>query len=132
MLRDVSFSVEQGQIAAILGPNGAGKTTTLRAVSGVLRPSGRVTFDGDDIAGKSPEAIARLGIAHVPEGRGTFAGLSVEENLRVGALPAPRPEGVAADIDRCYGTSRACASAAPTPPATSAAASSRCSRWRAG
>ena len=100
VLRDVSFSVEQGQIAAILGPNGAGKTTTLRAVSGVLRPSGHVRFDGDDITGKSPDAIARLGIAHVPEGRGTFAGLSVEENLRVGGYL--RSEGVAEDIERCY------------------------------
>ena len=100
VLRDVSFSVEQGQIAAILGPNGAGKTTTLRAVSGVLRPSGRVSFDGDDITGKSPEAIARLGIAHVPEGRGTFAGLSVEENLRVGGYL--RSDGVAEDIERSY------------------------------
>jgi branched-chain amino acid transport system ATP-binding protein len=100
VLRDVSFDVEEGQVAAILGPNGAGKTTTLRAVSGLLRPSGRVTFDGQDLVGKSPEAIARLGIAHVPEGRGTFSGLSVEENLRVGAYL--RGDGVGEDIERCY------------------------------
>jgi branched-chain amino acid transport system ATP-binding protein len=100
VLRDVSFAVEEGQVAAILGPNGAGKTTTLRAVSGLIRPSGRVTFDGQDLVGKNPEAIARLGIAHVPEGRGTFAGLSVEENLRVGAYL--RGDGVADDIERCY------------------------------
>ena len=100
VLREMSFAVEQGQVAAILGPNGAGKTTTLRAVSGLIRPSGRVTFDGQDLVGKSPEAIARLGIAHVPEGRGTFAGLSVEENLRVGAFL--RGDGVAEDIERCY------------------------------
>jgi branched-chain amino acid transport system ATP-binding protein len=100
VLREMSFAVEQGQVAAILGPNGAGKTTTLRAVSGLIRPSGRVTFDGQDLVGKSPEAIARLGIAHVPEGRGTFAGLSVEENLRVGAYL--RGDGVAEDIERCY------------------------------
>jgi branched-chain amino acid transport system ATP-binding protein len=100
VLREVSFAVEEGQVAAILGPNGAGKTTTLRAVSGLIRPSGRVTFDGQDLVGKNPEAIARLGIAHVPEGRGTFAGLTVEENLRVGAYL--RGEGVAEDIERCY------------------------------
>jgi branched-chain amino acid transport system ATP-binding protein len=100
VLREMSFAVEQGQVAAILGPNGAGKTTTLRAVSGLIRPSGRVTFDGQDLVGKSPEAIARLGIAHVPEGRGTFAGLSVEENLRVGAYL--RGDGVAEDMERCY------------------------------
>jgi branched-chain amino acid transport system ATP-binding protein len=100
VLREMSFAVEHGQVAAILGPNGAGKTTTLRAVSGLIRPSGRVTFDGQDLVGKSPEAIARLGIAHVPEGRGTFAGLSVEENLRVGAYL--RGDGVAEDIERCY------------------------------
>ena len=100
VLRDVSFDVEEGQVAAILGPNGAGKTTTLRAVSGLLRPSGRVTFDGQDLVGKSPEAIARLGIAHVPEGRGTFSGLTVEENLRVGAYL--RGDGVGEDIERCY------------------------------
>ena len=102
VLRDVSFSVEQGQVAAILGPNGAGKTTTLRAVSGLLKPSGRVTFDGEDIVGKSPEAIARLGIAHVPEGRGTFAGLTVEENLRVGAYLRSDSAAVAEDVERCY------------------------------
>jgi branched-chain amino acid transport system ATP-binding protein len=100
VLREMSFAVEHGQVAAILGPNGAGKTTTLRAVSGLIRPSGRVTFDGQDLVGKSPEAIARLGIAHVPEGRGTFAGLSVEENLRVGAYL--RSNGVSDDIERCY------------------------------
>ena len=102
VLRDVSFSVEQGQVAAILGPNGAGKTTTLRAVSGVLKPSGRVTFDGQDLVGESPEAIARMGIAHVPEGRGTFAGLTVEENLRVGAYLRSDPAAVAEDVERCY------------------------------
>jgi branched-chain amino acid transport system ATP-binding protein len=100
VLRDVSFAVERGQVAAILGPNGAGKTTTLRAVSGLLRPSGRVGFDGQDIVGLKPEAIARLGIAHVPEGRGTFAGLTVEENLRVGAYL--RKDGTREDMERCF------------------------------
>ena len=103
VLRDVSFAVEEGQVAAILGPNGAGKTTTLRAVSGVLRPSGRVTFDGNDLVGLKPEAIAKLGIAHVPEGRGTFAELSVEDNLRVGAYLRGDADGVTADMERCFG-----------------------------
>jgi branched-chain amino acid transport system ATP-binding protein len=102
VLRELSFSVEEGQVAAILGPNGAGKTTTLRALSGLLRPEGRVVFDGQEIVGLKPEAIARLGIAHVPEGRGTFGGLSVEENLRVGAYLRRDGDGVAEDIERCY------------------------------
>jgi branched-chain amino acid transport system ATP-binding protein len=102
VLREVSFAVEEGQVAAILGPNGAGKTTTLRAVSGLLRPAGRVTFDGRDLVGLKPEAIARFGIAHVPEGRGTFSGLSVEENLRVGAYLRRDGNGVGEDIERCF------------------------------
>ncbi len=85
----------------MLGPNGAGKTTMLRALSGVVRPRGTVSFAGQDVAGKKPEAIARLGIAQVPEGRGTFTGLTVRENLRVGAL-SRRDGDVKADIDRCF------------------------------
>jgi branched-chain amino acid transport system ATP-binding protein len=102
ILREVSFSVEEGQVAAILGPNGAGKTTTLRAVSGILKPAGRVTFDGHDLVGMKPDAIARLGLAHVPEGRGTFAALTVEENLRVGAYLRSDSKGVSEDIERCF------------------------------
>jgi branched-chain amino acid transport system ATP-binding protein len=102
ILREVSFAVEEGQVAAILGPNGAGKTTTLRAVSGILRPKGRVSFDGKDLVGLKPDAIARLGIAHVPEGRGTFAALTVEENLRVGAYLRSDADGVADDVERCF------------------------------
>jgi branched-chain amino acid transport system ATP-binding protein len=103
VLRGLSFSVEEGQVAAILGPNGAGKTTTLRAVSGVVRPRGRVTFDGRSIGGMRPQRIARLGIAHVPEGRGTFNGLSVAENLRVGAYRRRGDgAGIKADVERCF------------------------------
>jgi branched-chain amino acid transport system ATP-binding protein len=87
VLRDVSFAVEEGQVETILGPNGAGKTTTLRALSGMVRRRGRVVFDGRELAKAAPERVARLGVAHVPEGRGTFTDLTVEENLRVGAYP---------------------------------------------
>jgi branched-chain amino acid transport system ATP-binding protein len=84
-LHGVSLRVGEGEMVAILGANGAGKTTTLRAVSGTVRKSGEVRFAGKSIARRSPERIARLGIAHVPEGRGLFAELSVWENLRMGA-----------------------------------------------
>ena len=102
VLRDVSLEVEEGKVAAVLGPNGAGKTTVLRAISGTLRPSGRVSIDGRSITGMDPSKIARLGIAHVPEGRGTFAGLTVEENLSVGAYRRRDGAGVRRDRDRCY------------------------------
>ena len=84
-LHGVSLSVSEGEIVAVLGANGAGKTTTLRAISGTVRRSGAIRFAGKGIAGRSPEAVARLGIAHVPEGRGTLSELSVAENLRLGA-----------------------------------------------
>ncbi len=84
-LHGVSLQVEEGKIAAVLGANGAGKTTTLRAVSGTVKRSGRIVFAGRTLGRRGPEAIARLGIAHVPEGRGTFAELTVLENLRLGA-----------------------------------------------
>jgi branched-chain amino acid transport system ATP-binding protein len=84
-LHDVSLSVEEGQIAAVLGANGAGKTTTLRAISGNVRREGIVRFGGRSLDHAGPDAVARLGIAHVPEGRGTFAELTVWENLRLGA-----------------------------------------------
>jgi branched-chain amino acid transport system ATP-binding protein len=86
-LHGVSLSVEEGQIVSVLGPNGAGKTTTLRAVSGTVRTTGAISFGGRR-AGRSPEAAARLGIAHVPEGRGTFTELTVWENLRLGGYTA--------------------------------------------
>jgi branched-chain amino acid transport system ATP-binding protein len=89
VIRDVDLAVRPGEVVALLGANGAGKTTTLRVVSGLVKPmSGRVVFDGADLAKVSPSARARLGIAHVPEGRGLFFGLTVAEHLRV----APRGE----------------------------------------
>jgi branched-chain amino acid transport system ATP-binding protein len=84
-LHGVSLGVDEGQIAAVLGANGAGKTTTLRAISGTVRRGGEVRFAGRRLGRVGPDAAARLGIAHVPEGRGTFAELSVWENLRLGA-----------------------------------------------
>jgi branched-chain amino acid transport system ATP-binding protein len=94
-LHGVSLSVDEGQIVSVLGPNGAGKTTTLRAISGTVRTTGEIVFDGKRI-GRAPDATARLGVAHVPEGRGTFAELTVWENLRLGAYTAGR----APDFDR--------------------------------
>jgi branched-chain amino acid transport system ATP-binding protein len=84
-LEGVSLAVEQGQIVAVLGANGAGKTTTLRSISGTVKRSGQILFDGKPLGRRGPESVARLGVAHVPEGRGTFAELSVEENLKLGA-----------------------------------------------
>ena len=84
-VRDLDLHIDPGEIVALLGPNGAGKTTTLRAISGIVRPmSGSIRFDGQDLARRSPAARARLGIAHVPEGRGVFFGLTVEEHFRLG------------------------------------------------
>jgi branched-chain amino acid transport system ATP-binding protein len=83
-LHGVSLAVEEGQAVSLLGANGAGKTTTLRAISGTVRTSGRVTFAGRQIARHSPESIARLGIAHVPEGRGIYGELTVWENVLLG------------------------------------------------
>ena len=90
-VRDVTLSVAEGQVTAVLGANGAGKTTTLLAVSGLVKArAGSVTFDGQSLLGMAPERIARLGIAHVPAGRGIFPGLSVADNLRMGLYGAGR------------------------------------------
>ncbi len=84
-LHGVSFRVERGAIVALLGANGAGKTTSLRAISGVTKHSGSIELDGVRLNGRAPEDIARMGVAHVPEGRGTLSELSVWENLALGA-----------------------------------------------
>ena len=98
VLHGVSLSVGEGEICAILGPNGAGKTTLLRALSGVVKGRGSVRLDGSELLGRSPDTLARQGVAHVPEGRGTFMPLTVEENLRLGAYT--RKAGVEADLER--------------------------------
>jgi len=99
-LHGVTLRVDEGQIVAVLGANGAGKTTTLRAISSTVRRSGEIRFDGKPLGRRSPEGVARLGIAHVPEGRGTFAELSVAENLRLGAYT--RRGSSKADLDRVH------------------------------
>jgi branched-chain amino acid transport system ATP-binding protein len=101
-LHGVALTVEEGTIVALLGANGAGKTTTLRAISGLVRKSGEVVFDGRRITRYSAERIARLGIAHVPEGRGLIAELSVRDNLRLGAH-LRRGDGVKDDLAAVYG-----------------------------
>ncbi|MGZ4335112.1 MAG: ABC transporter ATP-binding protein [Gaiellaceae bacterium] len=96
VIRDVELEVAAGEVVALLGPNGAGKTTTLRAVSGLVKPlAGRVVFSGADLAGASPSARARAGIAHVPEGRGLFFGLTVAEHFRLGHRSERLDEAVA-------------------------------------
>ena len=92
-LHGVSLTVDEGEVVALLGPNGAGKTTTLRSISSMTRTSGDIVFDGRGIARRSPEYAARLGIAHVPEGRGLFPELTVWENLRMGAVGPGRGRG---------------------------------------
>jgi branched-chain amino acid transport system ATP-binding protein len=97
------LAVQEHGITTLLGANGAGKTTTLRAICNMMvRVSGEIRFAGERIDGKATEEIARRGVAHVPEGRGTFLDLSVEENLRIGAY-VRRDKEVVADFDRLYG-----------------------------
>lgn len=102
VLHGLDIEVEEGTVSVILGANGAGKTTTLRALSGSLRHvEGDIAFDGRNITRLAPHQIARLGIAHVPQGRGTFTDLTVEENLRLGAI-SRSDRGVQGDLDRFY------------------------------
>ena len=102
VLLGIDIEVNEGEMVVILGANGAGKTTTMRAVSGTVARSGSIIFDGQEIVSESAESIVRLGIAHVPQGRGTFADLTVEENLRIGAYI--RKDSVESDIERWYET----------------------------
>ena len=102
VLFDVGFSVPQGRITALLGANGAGKTTTLRAICQMVRTRSSVRLAGQQLVGLTTEGVARLGVAHVPDGRGTFTALTVEENLRLGAHLRRDRAAVAEDIDRTY------------------------------
>ena len=99
-LHGVSLTVGEGEVVAVLGANGAGKTTTLRAVSGTVKRSGEIVFAGNRISRRPPEAVARFGIAHVPEGRGTLTDLSVRENLRLGAYVRRDRAGIREDEQR--------------------------------
>jgi branched-chain amino acid transport system ATP-binding protein len=101
-LHDVSLSVDEGEVVALLGANGAGKTTTLRAISGMVRTAGEITFGGRSIARRRPESVARLGVAHVPEGRGLFSELTVWENIRMGAVVKNR-KALRAETQRIFG-----------------------------
>ena len=86
VLHGIDLYVEEGEVAVVLGANGAGKTTTIRSICQMVSTKGSITFDGQSLVGKSTTDIARLGVAHVPQGRGTFSDLTVEENLEVGAF----------------------------------------------
>jgi branched-chain amino acid transport system ATP-binding protein len=103
VLFGLDLAVEEGGITALLGANGAGKTTTLRALCGMVRARGEIRFAGQSIASLPTETIVRRGIAHVPEGRGTFSRQTVEENLQIGAITRRDRAGIAADIERVYG-----------------------------
>jgi branched-chain amino acid transport system ATP-binding protein len=100
VLHGINLSVEQGAIVALMGANGAGKTTTFRAITGAIWTSGTVRFDGKVLKNNSPEASARLGIAHVPEGRGTLSALTVRENLALGAYTQKDSKRTRAAYDR--------------------------------
>ena len=102
-LHDLDFALDEGAVVTLLGANGAGKTTTLRALCGMVRMTGDIRFDGRSIAGRATEDVVRLGIAHVPEGRGTFVRMTVEENLRLGAMTRRDRAAITADIDEIYG-----------------------------
>jgi branched-chain amino acid transport system ATP-binding protein len=103
VLHGITFAMEEGTITALLGANGAGKTTTLRALCGMVRTEGEIRFGEKRIDGRATEDIVRLGIAHVPDGRGTFVNLTTEENLRLGAYTRKDREVVEQDLQRVYG-----------------------------
>ena len=101
-LHGLGFDLDERQIRTLLGANGAGKTTVLRALTGMVRTAGEIRFEGNRISGRATEDIVRLGIAHVPEGRGTFLRVTVEENLQLGAMTRRDRAGIAADIEQVY------------------------------
>ena len=102
VLHGVSMAVEEGSVAVLLGANGAGKTTTLRAISGLIRCEGSVKLDDRELRGQAADNVARLGVAHAAEGRGTFTDLTVEENLRVGAFRRADRDGIVQDLEKMY------------------------------
>jgi branched-chain amino acid transport system ATP-binding protein len=102
VLHGLSMKIEEGSITTLLGANGAGKTTTLRALCKMIKVRGRIMFDGQAIEGKATEDIVRLGVAHVPDGRGTFGSLSTEENLKLGSYTRKDKQEVALDQEKMY------------------------------
>ena len=103
VLHGIDLDVPQGQVTALLGANGAGKTTTLRALCQFMaQSSGSIKLDGVELVGRATESIAKMGVGHVPDGRGTVGGLSTEENLRLGTYARSSREGIAADMARIY------------------------------
>jgi len=102
VLFGLDLTVAEGGVTTLLGANGAGKTTTLRAICGMVHATGDIRFCGQSLAGRAVEDIVRLGIAHVPQGRGTFVRQTVEENLEIGAMSRRDRAGISADIDRAY------------------------------
>ena len=102
VLHGLSMEIEEGSITTLLGANGAGKTTTLRALCKMIKVRGQIMFDGQAVEGKATEDIVRLGVAHVPDGRGTFGSLSTEENLRLGSYTRKDKDGVALDMEKMY------------------------------
>jgi branched-chain amino acid transport system ATP-binding protein len=102
VLHGIDFSVEEGGVTALLGANGAGKTTTLRAICGMVRTEGELILGGQSIAGMATEDVVRRGVAHVPDGRGTFMELTVEENMHLGSITR-KDRGIEADFERMFG-----------------------------
>jgi branched-chain amino acid transport system ATP-binding protein len=102
VLHGIDFAVQEGSVSALLGANGAGKTTTLRAICGMVKTTGEIRLAGERIDGQSADVVARHGVAHVPDGRGTFLELTVEENLRLGAY-SRRDREVQQDFERIFG-----------------------------
>jgi branched-chain amino acid transport system ATP-binding protein len=102
VLHGLSMQIEEGSITTLLGANGAGKTTTLRALSKMIKVRGQILFDGQAIEGKATEDIVRMGVAHVPDGRGTFGSLSTEENLQLGSYTRKDKNEVALDQEKMY------------------------------
>ena len=103
VLHGIDFAVEPGGVTALLGANGAGKTTTLRAICGMVQTSGEIRLGEERIDGKATEDIVQRGVAHVPDGRGTFVELTVEENLKLGAYVRKDKKAVAAELERVFG-----------------------------
>ncbi len=103
VLHGLDFAMQKGSITALLGANGAGKTTTLRALCAMVKTQGEIRLDGERIDGRATEDIVRRGVAHVPDGRGTFLNLSTEENLWLGAYTRKDRRAVQADLERVYG-----------------------------